>query len=108
MNRSPVRWSVAGLLMAMLLLSVGCKGYDDGSRRTIGEFTDDVAIQSRLKLALLNDDDIKGLRINTEVNRGVVTLQGQVPTHELQQRAVYLATSIKGVRRVVDKLVVTE
>ena len=95
--------------VALIAAAMGCQGYRDGSTRTVGEFTDDVAIQSRVKLALLNDDDIKGLRINTEVNRGVVTLHGRVATHELKRRAVALTAAIKGVERVEDKLtVVTE
>jgi osmotically-inducible protein OsmY len=109
MNRSLAGYGIAGLLTAALLLSVGCQGYRNGSTRTVGEFTDDIGIQSRVKLALLNDDDIKGLRINTEVRQGVVTLYGRVGSHELKQRAVNLASGVKGVTEVEDRLtVVTE
>ena len=109
MNRGPVRAGVAGLMIALLLAFLGCQGYHDGSRRTIGEVTDDVAIQTRVKLALVNDDDIKGLRINTEVHRGVVALHGRVASHELKQRALDLARRVKGVKEVKDRLtVVTE
>lgn len=97
------------LLAAMLTTAAGCQGYRNGSTRTVGEFTDDVAIQSRVKLALINDDEIKGLRINTDVHRGVVTLYGRVGTHEQKRRAVDLAAGIKGVVEVEDRLtVVTE
>jgi len=96
------------LLVSALALG-GCQSYREGSSRTVGEFTDDVAIQSRVKLALLNDSDVKGLKINTEVKKGVVTLQGRVGSHELRQRAIELAGGVKGVRRVDDRLtVVTE
>lgn len=109
MNRSSARRALVGMLIFALVGSIGCQAYRDGATRTIGEFTDDVGIQSRVKLALLNDDDIKGLRINTEVKRGVVTLQGQVASHQLKRRAVSLAAGVKGVERVEDKLtVVTE
>lgn len=109
MNRSGVRLAVLGLLLAVLGAGAGCQSYREGSSRTVGEFTDDVGIQSRLKVALLNDPDIKGLRINTEVNRGVVALHGRVGSHELKQRALQIAAGVKGVRRVEDRLsVITE
>lgn len=98
--------SLAALLLAVLL-SAGCQAYRDGQTRTIGEVTDDLAIQSRVKLALLNDPDIKGLRINTEVRRGVVTLDGNIASHRLKQRALDLVRSLKGVRSVQDRLHVT-
>jgi len=97
------------LLLACVVGLGGCQSYREGSSRTVREFTDDVGIQSRVKLALLNDSDIKGLRINTEVSKGVVTLHGRVGSHELKQRAIDLAGGVKGVRRVQDRLtVVTE
>lgn len=94
------------VLLTAVTLVGGCQGYKSGSMRTAGEFTDDVAIQSRVKMALINDDAIKGLRINTEVHRGVVTLQGRVASHELKERALRLATDVKGVQRVEDRLTV--
>lgn len=94
------------LLLVSVALIGGCQGYRNGSMRTVGEFTDDVLIQSRVKLALINDDEIKGMQINTEVNRGVVELHGRVSSHELKRRAVEIASGIKGVVRVDDRLVV--
>ena len=109
MNRFTIRLTIAGLLLVSLAHASGCQSYRDGSNRTVGEFTDDVGIQSRVKLALLNDPDIKGLFINTEVDRGIVTLNGRVTSRELQQRALDIAAGIKGVERVQNKLtIVTE
>lgn len=109
MNGSWVRIAALGALLVVLGAGAGCQSYREGESRTVGEFTDDVAIQSRVKLALLNDQDIKGLRINTEVKRGVVSLYGRVGSHELKQRALQLAVGVKGVKRVEDRLsIVTE
>lgn len=94
------------LLTVFLALLGSCQGYRNGSARTVGEFTDDVLIQSRVKMALINDEQIKGLRIDTEVNRGVVVLNGRVASPELKRRAVELASGIKGVERVEDRLTV--
>lgn len=110
MNRYPLRRCLAALLLGTWLVSLGaaggCQSYRDGSARTVGEFTDDVGIQTRVKLALMNDPDISGLRINTEVNRGVVSLYGRVGSRELKRRALDLAGGIKGVTRVDDRLTV--
>lgn len=101
-----------GRVTVLVLLAcwvAGCQSYRDGGSRTIGEFTDDVGIQSRLKVALVNDDEINGLRINTEVKRGVVVLHGRVASHAQRERAIALAAGVKGVQRVDDRLtVVTE
>jgi|TARA_Y100001933_G_scaffold264791_1_gene332657 hyperosmotically inducible protein len=112
MNRSPLNRGLGVALLAALLLSLvaaaGCQSYQEGSSRTVGEFTDDVGIQARVKLALLNDPEISGLRINTEVKRGVVSLYGRVGSRALQQRALDLAAGIKGVRGVEDRLTVVQ
>ena len=112
MNRSPLRRCLDMFLLGALLVSLGaaagCQSYREGSARTVGEFTDDVGIQARVKLALLNDPEISGLRINTEVKRGVVSLYGRVGSQDLKQRALALAAGIKGVTRVEDRLTVVE
>ena len=107
-----IAWRPLGLAVLLSLLAAGaagCQSYRDGESRTVGEFTDDVGIQSRVKLALLNDSEIKGLRINTEVHRGIVTLHGRVASHAQKEKAIALAGAVKGVQRVDDRLtVVTE
>lgn len=100
-------------LVTLLALCVGwqagCQSYRDAESRTIGEFYDDATIQAKVKTRLLNDPDIKFLRINTEVYRGVVTLYGRVANEELRQRAVRLSAGVHGVDKVLDRLtVVTE
>jgi osmotically-inducible protein OsmY len=104
-----VRVGLAGMLIAMLALLSGCQSYRTGEGRTAGELTDDVSIQSLVKIGLLNDPEIKGLSVRTTVRRGVVTLSGRVGSHEQKQRAVAIAHSVKGVERVDDRLsIVTE
>jgi len=95
------------MVLAALLLG-GCASYTEGERRTVGEFTDDTAIQTSVKLRLVSDRIIKGLKINTEVKRGVVTLIGTVPTEEVRRKAVGIAERVKGVKRVDDQLYVIE
>lgn len=82
----------------------GCQSYREEGSRTIGEFTDDVAIQTKVKTALIREDDIKGLRINVEVNRGVVTLYGPIASNDARRKAVTLVRDIRGVTEVQDRL----
>jgi hyperosmotically inducible periplasmic protein len=104
-----VRVGLAGMLIATLALLSGCQAYRTGEGRTAGQLTDDVSIQSLVKLGLLNDPDIKGLNVKTTVRRGVVTLSGRVGSQEQKQRAVAIAHNVKGVERVDDRLsIVTE
>ena len=92
----------------MLLLGIaGCQTYlDDAASRTPGEVTDDLTIHTLIKTRLLRDDDVRGLRINVDVNKGVVTLSGRVRSEAERKRAVEVATAIPSVVRVVDNLVV--
>ncbi|MFW6093124.1 MAG: BON domain-containing protein [Pseudomonadota bacterium] len=97
---------VAGVVLA-LVLAAGCQAYRDGERRTIGEFTDDTAIQSRVKLALFNDDALSGWGIDTDVHQGVVSLLGKVGSRDARRRADELARAVKGVRDVDNQLEVS-
>ena len=95
------------LAIVLLLVVVGCQTYlDDAASRTPGEVTDDLTIHTVVKTRLLRDDDVRGLRINVDVNKGIVTLSGTVRSEAERQRAVEVATGMPNVVRVVDNLVV--
>ena len=76
--------------------------------RTVGEFTDDVGISSRVKTALLRDEEVKGLRIDVDVRRSVVSLYGRVPSTYARNKAVNIAKGVRGVREVKDKLTLVD
>ena len=95
------------LAIVLLLVVAGCQTYlDDAASRTPGEVTDDLTVHTVVKTRLLRDDDVRGLRINVDVNKGVVTLSGTVRSEAERQRAVEVATGMPNVVRVVDNLVV--
>jgi len=111
MSPSSVTRGLATLcIAAALLLGLpGCQTYREGGSRTVGEVTDDVAIQTAVKSRLLADTTVSGLRIQTEVYRGVVTLHGRVPDELSRRHALRIAEEVKGVVRVDDRLtIVTE
>ena len=100
--RSRLRAIVAA---ASLVLLGGCNTYlDDAENRTPGEVTDDVAIHTILKTRLLRDPDVGGMRINVDVDKGVVRLYGYVGSEAERDRAETLAAQIRGVQRVENRL----
>ena len=80
----------------------------ESDARTVGEITDDTGIHGIVKTRLLRDDQTQGLRIDVEVDRGIVTLFGRVSSETERRRALELAGSVKGVVEVEDRLVVVE
>ena len=96
-------WGGAGAILCLTLVA-GCQSYRDGESRTVGELTDDSAIQLKVKTQLMAAKDVNGFRLNVEVKRGVVSLHGRVPSQEMRLRALEIAGSIKGVSSVEDLL----
>jgi len=104
---SQSRASIAVLAIVFLFGVAGCQTYlDDAASRTPGEVTDDLTIHTLIKTRLLRDEEVRGLRINVDVSKGVVTLSGKVRSEAERQRAIEVAAAIPSVVRVVDNLVV--
>ena len=57
-----------------------------------------------MKTKLVSDDAVKGMRINVEVHKGVVSLYGRVPNEIIRGQALKLAGEVKGVSKVEDRL----
>ena len=92
--------------IVLLLVVAGCQTYlDDATSRTPGEVTDDLTILTMIKTRLIGDEEVRGLRINVDVSKGVVTLSGKIRSEAERQRAVEIAAGTSNVRRVVDHLV---
>ena len=90
--------------VAAIMVALGCQSYKDGQSRTVGEFTDDAAIQTRVKSKLVRAPEVHGWRMNVEVKKGVVTLYGRTDSPAMRNKAVEIAKSVKGVTSVVDRL----
>ena len=97
------RWAIT--IIALLCLSA-CSAYRNDGARTVGEFTDDVGIQAAVKTRLIRHPDIKGLKINVEVKRSVVSLYGDIASESLRETIVGLVATVRGVAQVEDHLVV--
>jgi osmotically-inducible protein OsmY len=95
------------MLSVFLALSViGCAGgssSSSGSDRGVAERTEDQALETRVKAALLKAPDVSGASIQVEVLRGEVQLSGFVKSKAEVQRAIDAARSVSGVRNVINK-----
>ncbi len=83
---------------------VGEKTKDAASATAEG--VTDAWITSRLKLDFVNEDTLKHSSINVDTNDHIVTLKGTVTSEAGRARAKEIARTTKGVRRVIDQLVI--
>jgi hyperosmotically inducible protein len=86
----------AEVLILVLLLSA-CAA-------TTSRTTDDATTTTRVKIALLNDARVGGLRLDVKTFQGVVTLSGTVKSEADEQAAIAAARKIQGVRDVKSEL----
>ena len=67
--------------------------------------TDDT-IFDRVRLKLASDPDVRGGAFDVHVKDGVVTIRGRVDKESYKQRAEKLTKKVKGVKSVVNQLLV--
>ncbi|MFN3504998.1 MAG: BON domain-containing protein [Caldimicrobium sp.] len=72
--------------------------------RTIGTQVDDAVITTKIKVKLLEDPITKARKIDVDTVNGIVTLTGLVESQEEINRAVAIANSTPGVKKVVNNL----
>lgn len=73
---------------------------------SFGQKVDDTVIGLKVKAELIAAKEIDAMKIDVDVNNGVVTLSGVVKSQEMRDAAVNLANSLTVVKHVVDNLVV--
>jgi hyperosmotically inducible protein len=75
-----------------------------GTETTVGTDVDDSAITTKVKSALLADEDVKGLDIKVETRKGEVQLSGFVDNQSQIDRAVTVTRGVEGVKNVDNKM----
>ena len=70
--------------------------------QSTGQYFDDAVITTKVKAALLADEEVDGLDITVETHNGVVQLGGFVSSRAMSRRARELAEDVPGVKRVHD------
>jgi osmotically-inducible protein OsmY len=89
------RLQAEGLLLAVLLSACAA---------TTSRTADDLTTTTQVKIALLNDARVGGLRLDVKTFQGVVTLSGTVKSDADAQQAMAVARTVHGVRRVASEL----
>jgi hypothetical protein len=74
--------------------------------RIIGEQLDDATLTAKVKTALLQAPDVKGMQVNVDSDRGAVQLSGFVESQTQIDRAVQIAQAVSGVREVHNKMTI--
>ncbi len=92
---------VSGMLATSLASCDALSG-----RETTGEYVDDATITTKVKAAIIKDDQLKLSQINVNTLQDVVQLSGFVDSAAVKARAGEVARSVKGVRSVKNDLVV--
>ena len=105
--------AIASMVALTLAISLGaCSREERQEARTEGRqatsqasaAVDDAAITTKVKAALLADDQVKGTQINVDTNGGTVRLTGTVDSQAQMQRAIEVAKGVQGVARVESNL----
>jgi len=91
---------------ALILIVIVAAGAMPASaqQRSVGQVIDDTTITTEIKAKLTADTLSNLTKIGVNTRDGVVTLTGDVDSLERKARAAQVASSIRGVRQVVDNV----
>lgn len=96
--------TTAALLSCGALFVAGC-AHHHGHERTGGEVMDDSSITTKVKSALLAEKDVNSMDIKVKTFDGTVQLSGFVDSQWQIDKAVEVASGVKGVLKVKNDLV---
>jgi hyperosmotically inducible protein len=100
--------------LAVVLALSGCERQDPAAGATatpktsVGTEIDDTLVTTKVKSALVEDQNIKGLGIKVETRKGTVQLSGFADSQAQVDRAVQIARGVEGVSGVENGLKVKE
>jgi hyperosmotically inducible periplasmic protein len=80
------------------LIFVGCTAMT--GRQSTGTAVSDTSLTTKVKSGLLADSMVGALAIDVDTTEGVVALNGITTSEQERQRAIQVAQSVEGVRRV--------
>jgi hyperosmotically inducible protein len=91
--------------LALVLTSlIGCAG--TARQESAGEYIDDTWITTRVKAALVGDEQVKATEVNVETFKGVVQLSGFVSSEAAMAQAVRVAQGVRGVTSVENSMLI--
>ena len=99
------RWVVACFTLIVLIATfVACAS--TAKQEGTGEYLDDSVITTKVKSMLAADDFLKSFQIGVETYKGIVQLSGFVNAQKAVDKAIEIASGVKGVKSVKNDLVV--
>jgi hyperosmotically inducible protein len=75
---------------------------------TVGTEIDDTVVTTKVKSALLSDQDIKGFDIKVETRKGIVLLSGFVDNQARADRAILVVRAVEGVKGVENNMTIKD
>ena len=100
------KWMTAAAAVLGLLGAVGAQA--DDTKRTVGEYTDDKVLHTKVWAALTEDKTADASEINLEVYKGVVQLNGFVDNDKERAQAETVARGVSGVKDVQNNLLIKQ
>lgn len=103
---------IATALIAAGVLIMPVAGYSqdtpkqDGPKTTVGEKIDDAVITTKIKTEMAKDKAVSATSIKVDTDKGVVQLSGTAKSKAEVDKAVVIATAVKGVTSVKNNIVV--
>lgn len=92
------------LCAGLLALFLGCSGTSKSP--STGEYLDDSVITTKVKAAIIKDDDLKSYQIQVKTFKNVVQLSGFVDSRQVVIKAGEVARQVEGVKEVKNDLIV--
>ncbi len=86
------------IFLSFFFLLAGCAS--TSKEKSTGEFIDDAVITTKVKAALVEDDELKATEIQVETFKGTVQLSGFVANSSHVSKATKVARSVNGVTSV--------
>ncbi|WP_283743460.1 BON domain-containing protein [Sideroxydans sp. CL21] len=93
-----LKYFAALFMTVALLFSFGCAS--TATKESTGEYFDDSVVTTKVKDALFSESTLKSSEINVETYKGIVQLSGFVSSQANMDKAVEIATGVKGVQSV--------
>lgn len=93
-----LKYFAALFMTVALLFSLGCAS--TATKESTGEYFDDSVVTTKVKDALFSESTLKSSEIKVETYKGIVQLSGFVSSQANMDKAVEIATGVKGVQSV--------
>jgi hyperosmotically inducible protein len=73
---------------------------------TTGQYIDDATITTKVKAALLSDQQLKATKVSVQTDQGAVQLTGSVDSKNQESEAIRVTNQVDGVKSIKDLLTV--